>query len=439
MLAILPVVIALIIGFLEVIPAVRAFVGLSLEAQVIVFGALLLVFDAIMIIFSLQAARPRRRIVSLALLCVFTAVYLALAPAAWLFAAVSKDAAARMPANVVSQSDFRSSADDWSGLYVSNADWTARQTVQDRTRFPSPLRRGVAYELDLKPGDWTRYGAQYPRPRQADVITAQFYVSAGASISDSWVGLGVCERADCKAGDSAGSYVSIPRGQWTQLTLDLRHQYGASGQPLDSRPVYAQVFYAVKGPAEGGGNTPGPSNTVWVGLDEVAWYQNVGVETVRDQRGPGEVLYDFEGDLQGWQLDSARVQTTTLALSDEQVYRGRGALKLTTEFSKDGYAMIKAVRRSPTLNGPWLAHVYIPPEDSPGIGAWAKLYTYDEAGLWLAASPHALQRGWNTLVWETRSARWKPDQDITIGIQMGTDGGAYKGRVYVDDVQLFER
>jgi hypothetical protein len=194
------------------------------------------------------------------------------------------------------------------------------------------------------------------------------------------------------------------------------------------------VFYAVRGTT-----AESAASKVIVGLDDIVWYQDVGVETVRDQRGPGEVLYDFEGDLQGWNIDATRVQTTTVALSYERVYRGRGALELITQFSKDEYAMVKAARGGPALNGAWLAHVYVPPEDSPGVSTWAKLYTYDGAGLWLAASPRTLQRGWNTIAWDTPSAHWEPNQEIAVGLQFGTESGAYDGRIYVDDVQLFER
>ncbi len=428
------VLIALITGFVEVIPAVRAFVGLSVEAQVILFGVLLLVFDAAMIAISLLAGNARRRIVSLALICGLTAAYAALAPGAWLSAALTRDETARMPANVANRSTFRAKYDDWNGLYVANADWTSRQAAPNLTRFPSPLNRGIGYELALKPDVWMHYGAQYPTPIQADVITAQFYVNPGSVISDSWVGLGVCERDDCQAGDSAGSYVSIPPGEWTELALDLRQQYDTAGQPLNSRSLYAQVFYAV----QAGHAAAGAESAVLVGLDDVVWYRDVGVETIRDQRGPGEILYDFEGDLQGWHVDNTRAQTTTVTLTDERVYRGRGALKLTSEFDKDHYAMVMAARSGASPNGPWLAHVYVPPEDSPEVKVWAKMYTYDGAGLWLASDPRTLGRGWNTLVWDSRSPHWRPDQEITVGIQLGTETGRYRGRIYIDDVQLFE-
>jgi len=443
------VAISLICGFIQVIPAVRAFVGLGLssEVQAVGFGLLLLVFDGAMIAINLQTGSPRRRGVSLVLLCVGTAVYLAAlattAVTVWVPAAVVRAADAAVPANAVGRSDFRppapASALDWKGLFASNEDWTARQAVPDRLLFPSPLNRGIAYRLDVTPGDWRRYGAQYRAPVQADVVTAQFYLQAGTPISDSWVGLGACDRADCRGGSSAGSYASIPAGQWTQLTLDLRHQYGESGRPLSAGPVYTQVFYAIKGVAGTVTSTASTVSSVLVGLDDVVWTAGAGVETVREQRGPGEVLYDFEsGDVQGWRLDAARLQTTTLELSAEQVYRGRGALKVTTEVTKEWYAMVQAAPRgAPPPRGAWVAHLYVPPDASPEVRVWAKLYTYDAMGLWLAANPKTLQRGWNTLVWDAPPAQWTVGRAIVIGLQIGAEGGAYRGPVYVDDVQLF--
>jgi hypothetical protein len=324
--------------------------------------------------------------------------------------------------NLVKYFGFETSASGWEDIVRCDARWENCQTIENAARLLSNQRKGaVAYVLELNAGGWLNYIVEYADPVRADVIVAHFYLPDTPDIEAEWVGIVAVDGAGGPW--LARSSDSIPLGKWTQIVLDLRGKYDSNDVPLNDRAIFIQALYGVKGSATL------QSDTFLVRLDDVAWYKPAGFQPSQEQRGAGRILFDFENEsIEGWQIASGRVQTDTLTLSSEQVYRGQWALRLETQLEGRG---------SPPQRG-WIAQVYLPADVPAGTSVWANLFTYPKSDYQDSAS-RRLERGmWNTLVWDTRDVDWGIKKRITIGIQIGAEGGSYRGPIYIDDIQLFE-
>jgi hypothetical protein len=266
---------------------------------------------------------------------------------------------------------------------------------------------------------------------QADVIVAHLFVPRRADIESAWVELyAVDKNGDGLA--AAADWVAL--GEWKQLILDLRRQYGPNDKPLSESPVFVRIVYAVQVAAEL------ESETVSVRLDDVAFYRSTGGLSIREQRGVGRKLFDFENwDRGDWHVSSSRVPTDTLQLvEDEQVYRGKAALKLDTFLNDGEKTSVSATRQGSPPQGGWIAQVYLPDDVPADTILWANLFAQTGSG-WQGSATGNLKKGvWNTLVWDTRHVDWGSATDITIGIQIGAEDGQYEGPIYLDDIQIFE-
>jgi len=337
------------------------------------------------------------------------------------------------PSNLVKYFDFETSAAGWETLVKWDEKFGNPQPILSAaTPPPRQVERGVAYALQLSQGVWLDYTIQYESPVQADVIVAQFYLPDTPDIEANWVGIAA---VDGTGGPwLAGSGDDIPLGQWTQLVLDLRDKYDSEGAPLSARPFFIQAVYILKG------RNPLNSTSVVAGLDNVAFYQASGYASIREQRGTNRTLFDFEDEsIWPWQVGDNRIQTDTLTLSSDQVYRGGRALKWDTQIEAGGeVSVIRSVWSGSPPQGGWIAQLYLPTDIPKSAIVWANFYTYSSSG-WQGSAVHNLKKGsWNTLVWDTHDIEW--DQgEIVVGIQIGTADGSYEDPIYIDDIQIFEK
>jgi len=347
------------------------------------------------------------------------------------------------PGNLLKYFPFDTSVGGWEDLVTWDSGWQNPRTAKNAALLASSqIGRGVAYTLPLRTGEWTYHTVQYTELVQADVIVAHLYLPDTTDIVANWVGIAAARTPGIDEDGPwlASSGGSIPKGEWTQVVLDLRDKYDSEDRLLKSRPVTIQAVYLVQG------NSTLSSGTTVGGLDDVACYRSeTEIEvSVRDQHGPGRTLFDFEQEYpQGWEVSSQRVQTDTLAVSSEAVFRGRRSLKLDTQIAKDGNSKC-FFRYEWTDDGTGtdspitglVAHIYLP-AGAPTDLMWANLFSDTDAG-WDGSSTSAVESGaWTTLVWDTRDVDWG-EGEIAIGIQVGIEGGSYDGPIYVDDIQVFE-
>lgn len=373
----------------------------------------------------------------LGILLISTGAYFFWLGTSWKAVSSSQLSPSPLANNLVKYFDFEKSAAGWEDIVRWDANWTNAQTIRGAAILPSEQgERGVAYDLRVDAGGWLNYIIEYSDPVQADVVVVNLYLPDSQDIEDeNWAGI---IAVDGKLGDwLARSTDSIPLGKWTQMVLDLRDIYDSNDIPLNSRPVFIQVVYSIKGKAKL------KSDTVRARLADVAWYRDAGGKSALrgEQRGMGRKLFDFESEGIGdWQIAGGRVQTDTIKLSGERVYRGKYALKWETRLvSGDNKSFIKTVWRGSSPQGGWTARVYLPDNVPTGVSVWANFYTYSKSD-WQGNEPFFLTKGmWNTLVWDTHNVDWGTIKDFTIGIQIGAEGGSYQGPIYIDDIQIFER
>ncbi len=342
--------------------------------------------------------------------------------------------------NLIKGFDFETSADGWTELVKWDTQWQNPQTSKNAGILsPRPVGHGVAYVLTLTAGGWANYSIQYQETVQADVIVANVYLPDTPNLEDNWVGVAATRipNVDGQGPWLASSGGTIPLGKWTQIVLDLRSQYDPNDIPLNSRPVFVQIAYLVKG------RSILASDTVLAGLDNVSWYQAVGAESIREQQGTGRKLFDFEDEnMNGWQISNNRVPTDTLMLSSEKAYRGRLSLRLNTQLTSQSGNSFLSYSLAGQPKGVWIARVYLP-DNVPEGTVWADFYTYSSSG-WQDSKVRSLVSGqWNTLVWDIHDAGWDWNglEKITLGIQFGVgiEGGSYQGPIYIDDIQLFDK
>lgn len=331
-------------------------------------------------------------------------------------------------ANQVMRFDFASLPAGWGTLNRCSADYKLCSALQDAARL-NPDDHGAVYELRLLDGEWRNYIIMYPDPVQADVVTAQVFLPDTPEVAQHWVGLAAVDQP--AAPWLASSADVIKPGQWTQLVLDLRGKYGAHDVELSTRPVFVQVSVAVKGRSPLGGDT------VRFGLDDVAWYRAAGTDRVREERGPNRRLWDFEDEsVAAWAPGATRATTDTIALAQDVVARGHGALRWTTELKDGENSFITTPWDGPPPRGAWVARLFLPANAPAGTTVWASFYSYTTQG-WTGSETRVLAPGqWTTIVWDTSALTWEGDE-VTIGIQIGAENGAYAGPVYLDDVQVF--
>jgi hypothetical protein len=205
---------------------------------------------------------------------------------------------------------------------------------------------------------------------------------------------------------------------------------------LNTRAINVEVFYSVKGKKDL------TTDTVRARLGDIAWYKDVGqtVGTQLEQRGVGRLLYDFENERLDWKISSYRTQTDTIKLSLEQAHRGNVSLKLDTQLisgSNKSYIYVEWSKFVP--QGGWIANIYLPDNVPADTRIWANFYTYSQSD-WQGSPTLSLTKGaWNTIIWDTYAVDWGEKEKVTLGIQIGAEGGPYQGPIYIDDVQAFER
>ena len=421
------------IGLVAFINAILKWVGNPRESRVAaIAGFITYLLVTLWFTFIKAKDKPKWQAASLIIFYIFTVPFF-IWVGTWAFISSPPTPISPATSNLVQYFDFETSAAGWEDIVRLDAHWENPQTIEDAAMLPSNQReRGVAYVLELNAGGWLNYIVQHADPVRADVIVAHFYLPDTLDIEAKWVGIAA---VDGTGGPwLAGSGDSIPLGRWTKIVLDLRGKYDSNDVPLNARPLFIQVAYLIKG------RSTLQSDTVLVRLDDVAWYKAAGVQAIREQRGAGRTLFDFEKEsIEGWQIDSGRVQTDTIMLSSERAYRGKWALKLETQLEGGGdNSTLRTKWLGSPPQGGWIAQVYLSDGVSAGTTVWANLFTYSKSG-WQGSNAHSLVGGmWNTLVWDTHVVDWSTKKDITIGIQIGAEGGSYQGPIYVDDIQLFE-
>jgi hypothetical protein len=381
--------------------------------------------------FTTEAAMKWREI-SIVLLFVVTIPF-SIWVGTWITAPSSPSSTSPVVGNLVKQWDMETSAEGWEDIIRLDAGWGNPQTTKRAAIPASDGERGVGYDLRLDAGGWLNYVIQYLDPVQADVVVAHFYLPNAQDVEANWVGIQATDRKSGLLLDRSAASISF--GEWTQVVLDLRAKYDLSDVRLNDRAVNIEVFYAVKG------KTKLNTDTIRARLDDVALYKDVGYEVGArlEQRGAGHLLFDFEDERLGWQIVSGRTQTDTIKLSTEQAHRGSTSLKLEARLASGDNSFVKTVWRGFVPQGGWIARIYVPDNVPTGTSVWANLFTYSKSG-GQDSAPVLLTKGmWNTLMWDTHKVDWGTTKDITIGIQIGAEGGPYQGSIYIDDVQAFER
>jgi hypothetical protein len=340
--------------------------------------------------------------------------------------------------NLVQRFTSETLADAWENLLQWDEDWRTCQLTGKAQAASDAMQRGSAYQLALKAGQWSNYSVRCKRPLMADIIVAHFYLPESSDIEDNWVAVGAVDEH----GWLAYSKSRIPLGEWTALVLDLRGQYDDSDQPLSRRPVVIQAAFAVE--AKEGATLEG----IVAGLDDVRCYALSGQQDVREQRGAGRRLFDFEeGLLDGWQVVEARAGTDTLTVSSETVHRGRYATGLETRLESAG-----GVDEQTSLHRAWdgdsspvgfLAQVLVPGEAPSATKLWARLLIGSQERT-VTGGLVSLERGtWTTvglflsrMSKQQRQTDWG-DGQIWLEIQFETEGVPYQGPIYIDDIQVF--
>jgi hypothetical protein len=329
--------------------------------------------------------------------------------------------------------DLEENIAGWEDIKKWDQDWNYVALLEDAALLPtSEEERGLGYNVTIKPEEWVNYTVEYPEPVKADMIVAQLFAPDSPNLEEAWVEITVMDENGSNlalVGDS------IDLGNWKQLVLDLRRQYDPNGSLLCDTPVFVQIVFALKGAKDL------ESETVVVRLDDVALLRATGTLSVREQRGVGRTLFDFENwDSGGWQLFDSRVATDTLGLDLwGTAYRGTGSLRLDTSLGAGGKTWVSTVWRGAPPHGGWVAQVHLPEDVPADTKFWANFFTYDKTG-WTGNETSDLKKGaWTPLVWDTSDVDWGDESQITIGIQIGAEGGSYEGSIYIDDVQVFER
>ncbi len=335
--------------------------------------------------------------------------------------------------NLVKQFDLDTAITGWKDVIQLDAGWNNGQTFKNAAIPASAGESGLGYDLRLNAGSWLNHVIRYPEPVQADVIVARFYLPDSRDLDQNWLGLQATEGAGGPL--LARSATPITPGEWTLLVLDLRDKYDTNDVPLRSRPINLEVFYSLKGKAKL------TTDTVRARLADVAWYKDAGAVTgiQSEQRGGGHVLFDFENERLDWQVSPRRVPTDTVELAyGSAAHRGKAFLKLNTHLANGENAFALTVLNKFVPRGGWIANVYLPDEPPQDTRIWANLYTYSQSD-WQDSPTTVLKKGWNTLLWDTHAVNWGDKTSITVGLQIGAEGGEYNGPIYIDDVQVFEQ
>lgn len=340
---------------------------------------------------------------------------------------------ASLSENLVMRFDFESSAAGWEDIEKWDENWNYIAFLEDAATLPSSQEeRGLAYRLTVEPARWVHYTVDYAEPVKADLIVAHLFAQDSSDIQYAWFEINALDE---KGNSLAEVGDDIAPGKWKQLVLDLRGQYGPNDSLLRDTSVFVRIVFALMGAADL------ESETIAVRLDDVALYRATGDLSIREQRGVGRTLFDFENwDQGGWQVSDTRVSTDTLdVVGYEEAYRGRGALRLDTVLSDGEKTWASSTWRGIPPQGGWIVQVYLPEDVPAETGLWANLYTYGRTG-WLGSETSDLRKGaWNTLVWDTSNVDWGVEPQVTIGIQIGAEDGPYQGPIYFDDIQVFER
>jgi hypothetical protein len=330
--------------------------------------------------------------------------------------------------NLVKQLDMRASLDDWNTLLRFNRVWGDRVALKNAAILPSQEERGLGYDLSLDT-NWLNYVIRYSQPIQGNVITAQVYLPDTQDIEANWVGI---QAKDSVEGFTlVRSATQIPLGEWTQLVIDLRGKYDLHGIPLTNRALNFEVFFDVKGRSDR------KTDQIRARLDNIAWYRDVGdvVGAQLEQRGQGHTLYDFEDErIDAWAADKG-----TISNPPGTACRGNVSLKWDVDIQMGEKIFLHTSKRGSPPQGAWIVRIYLPDNGLGDIPLWANLYTYSKDG-YQDSTPLYLEKGTcNTLVWDTHQIDWGTADDIVAGIQIKAERSAYKGQVFIDDFQMFEK
>lgn len=332
--------------------------------------------------------------------------------------------------NSTNMIDLFISPSEWNQVYKTGENYSLQgQLDESQLVVPYPEQdRGIGYTLPLEPNVRLDYIVKFPeRIEDMDVISADVFIPDDGRVSSHWVALQVI---DLESEGNALTGGTVELGKWVRLVLDLRQQFNSQGIALSERPVSGQLVVGLTGAERVG--------TVTFGLDNVLAYRDVGDISVHIQPAPYQRIFDFENnDVAGWQIGVGRDGIDVITSSEEQYYRGNGALRLQTE-NVDANSVVSTKITLPELspNGVWVAHLYVP-ESSTEF--WMNFFTYleESENEFADSETKRLKPGeWTTLIWDTRSTVWNTDS-IVVGIQLGPVEGEYSGPIYIDDVYIF--
>ncbi len=334
--------------------------------------------------------------------------------------------------NLVEYFDFAKSAVSWQDVVRSEGEnWADPVTEKNVAILPSSRgERGVTYGLKLAKGKRRNYVITYGKSLAVDLVSGHFYLPDTPDIASNWVGFSANDSGS--GAWLAESGEAVPLGKWVKIVLDLRGRYGKNDIPLSSHSVTISAFYVIWA------RDTLQSETVEVRLDDVAFYTEVGTHAVSEQRGPGRILFDFEGEsVQGWQVRGEGAAIEAVDSSPGEVYRGDCSLSIETVIESGGKVFVRRPLVGTNQKAIMMARVLLPADAPEHTHLWASLYAQSHEG-YGGSETCRLSRGvWHTLVWDMAGVNWSSGE-VVVGIQIGSEGSDYSGSLYVDDIQLLE-
>jgi len=415
-------------GTSQFVETLRYWIGGSLVGIGAWTAGLVLFFGISIVLASKVEPAPKRR-VWLVVVCLpaFVCFFLA---GIWMDRTF-RDA----PGNLVKFFDFETSSAGWEDvlrydLGLQTQKWAE---VKDSVKLlRRPGRRGIAYELDVHADRRVEYYVRYDEPVQADIVSAEFYLPKMPQAYSGVVGIVAFDKTTNEWLASAEIH-DVSLGEWRELVLDLRGQY-KNDKPINQHAVWIQVFYYLTGSSDF------QSTKVMVRLDHIAFYKGTGIHSIREERGKGHVLIDFEDGSHDQWWGSDDEEKKRIKPSYDVVFRGLSALKWELTLEEGKKKWLKTKQQGLPVSGIWIARVHMSPGPGSGAALWCQLFSYvgPEQQDWEDSPNINLHEGWNTVRWDTHQLDWGATDEFIVGIEIGAEGESYDGLLHIDDIHLFE-